>query len=104
MAAHNKNMAKQSTKWIIENNIDAAICLVNNRQKVYYRTGHGNGYVWIETEKNLLYSGYITPRAKEEEYKQYPNELDMDIKKKEENIDWRWFQRQILLLWITDWR
>lgn len=72
-------------QWYTERNLDAAIGVVNKQIKIE-DTGNGPGFVWVELEKMVIYSCYISPNVNLQIYTDFLNGLRKDMKKQKKEI------------------
>lgn len=85
VAEPNRYMVKQNKKWIVDNLLNAAI-YVSNKQTKIYNTGKGDGYVWAQTDNLTIYSCYITPAAREDEFQDFLLRLKTSIRQHKTEI------------------
>ena len=78
IAEPNKNMTKYSSKWITDEKIDTAIYAPHKNLSIR-KSGHGKGYTWIETDELAIYSCYVPPPTKVEEFQHFLHELKISI-------------------------
>lgn len=74
----NKKLIEKG-KWLYDERKDAAIKIID-RKITINKEGRGKGYVWIDTEKFILYTCYYSPNKNIEEYKESLEELANSIK------------------------
>lgn len=78
----NKNKA-QKTNDLTDKNIDTQIIILNKKIQITSR-GKGTGYNWVEIEDMIIYSCYISPNSKIEEFEQYLQNIEDSIQNKKQ--------------------
>ena len=72
----NKSVIKDNADWIVDNQLDAAIKVYNKMIKNF---GAGHGFAWVEFEKLVVFSCYISPNTRRVEYEIFLDELSEHI-------------------------
>lgn len=79
MAEPNRIKVTQSN-WLVDNRIDIAI-RINNKNIQITQTGRGDGFVWIETHKLVIYGCYISPNVGLAQFSGFLRALRGEMKK-----------------------
>lgn len=95
----NKNIARTQTKILMDENIDAGICIIGNKVKI---NGHlqARGYVGIKTDDILIISIYISPNVPDIEFENIINNLSDTLR---EHPQLHWIVGGDFNAWATEW-